>query len=145
MARQHGLGRARSSLRYAGYRPRSFPQDGTENLIVRAIPRRTLDRQADMSTVTVLIGERRAGAWVDLRMLPAAEARFHKFSFPQTMWEIGHALICSKRGLLRMVEPAHWLRSINTLMNFVSARYNVEVLPAGGENRHSLRNNTLKR
>lgn len=108
------------------------PQDGTENLIIRAIPRRTINRQADLSTLTVLVGERRAGAWVDLRVIPATEARFHKLSFPQPMWEIGHALVCSKRGLLRMVEPAHWLRSITTTGNMVTARYKIEV-PARGK------------
>lgn len=107
------------------------PVDDSENLFVQTIPRRTVSKQADLSTLTVLIGERRAGAWADLRIISGNNARFHHEHFVQPMRSMGHAVICSKRGLLRMCEPAPWLRSINTQMSVASARMQIEV-PAGG-------------
>lgn len=122
--------------------------DGGETLRIRVTPRRNAGRTADLSTATLLVGERRSGAWTSVMPLPLEPTR-RTIAFPQMLGEMGHALVCTQRGLLRLVEPHQWLRQVNLHLLMGVGRATIEV-PSGGRRKQahdyevSLRTNATK-
>lgn len=114
---------------------RIFPSeggpDGRETLNVQIVPRRTKERSADLSTLTLHVAERRSGAWVSLEPLLATHSLATTLAYPQPTGEIGYALVCSERGLLRKIDPAPWIREFNLNLSMGVGRTAVEV-PGGG-------------
>lgn len=111
--------------------PSARPSVGGETLSIEAVPRRSSKRMADLSSLSLHIAERRGGAWTDLTTLAIPKSGYAEHQSPQLTGEIGWALVCKDRGLLKLSEPHPWMEQINVSMAMQSAVARVEV-PAGG-------------
>lgn len=111
--------------------PRQRTPEGTETLSLQIVPRRSASRTADLSTVTLHVGERRLGAWTSMESFAAAGSPHRTITFPQPTGDIGHALVCATRGLLRVVEPNPWLRQVHLNTTVGAGKASIEV-PSGG-------------
>lgn len=108
--------------------------DGRETLTVQVVPRRSVERGiADVSSLSVHVAERRFGSWQSVRTIPLSSAgSVTKFENPQWYGEVGYALVCSSRGLLRFVEPQSGIEQIGIGMHASDSTLNIEV-PAEGQ------------
>lgn len=107
--------------------------DGRETLTVQVVPRRSVERGiADLSTLSIHVAERRVGGWQSVRTIPlSSPGGAIKLENPQWYTEVGYALVCSVRGLLRFVEPQSGIEQIGIGMHAPDSGLNIEV-PAEG-------------
>ena len=105
--------------------------DGKETLTLQALPRRIEGKTADVTRLTAHVIERRGEGWSNLATASLVANGLAKLTFPQPTGAIGHALMCSDRGLLQLMEPAPWLDQIHMNLSLGYAVMDVEV-PAGG-------------
>jgi hypothetical protein len=108
--------------------------DGRETLTVQVVPRRNVARGiADVSSLAIHVAERRFGSWQSVRTIPLGSAgSATKFENPQWYGEVGYALVCRSRGLLRFVEPQSGIEQIGIGMLASNTTLNIEV-PAEGQ------------
>lgn len=107
-------------------------EDGRETLMADVIPRRSVRRGiADLSALSIHIAERRVGGWRSVRTIPLVSGTSAKLESRQWYGEVGYALVCPKRGLLRFVEPQSWIEQVALGMHTSNTTLMVEV-PAGG-------------
>lgn len=104
---------------------------GLETLTLQVMPRRGLTRNADLSSLSLHVAERRTGAWTALQTVPVDPSGCASLEFPQPTGAVGYALACRERGLLLFREPGHWIDQIATNFTFGSRTAKVEV-PASG-------------
>ncbi|MGX7742020.1 VPA1262 family N-terminal domain-containing protein [Rhodopseudomonas parapalustris] len=104
---------------------------GSETLAIHLTPRRTAQHTADLKTLTVYVAERRSQAWTDFRAVAVTQDGFAALEMPQPTAEIGWALVCRDRGLLRTSEPAPWLNQTKIDMALSGAIVEVHVPPGG--------------
>lgn len=107
-------------------------EDGRETLLVHVVPRRSAERGiADVSQLSVHVVERRVGGWQSVRTISIGSGTSVKLENPQSYGEVGHAVVCPRRGLLRFVEPQSWIEQIGVGMHVTNTTLVVEV-PASG-------------
>ena len=111
--------------------PSQRSSDGRETVSIQIVPRRSASRAADLSTVTLHVGERRSGGWTSVESFAAAVSTYCAITYPQSTGEVGHALVCGTRGLIRMVEPAPWMHQVHLNMPVGDGTTSIEV-PSGG-------------
>lgn len=111
--------------------PSSRSSTDGETLSMELVPRRTAERTADLTTLTVHVAERRSGAWTSVHSVPVTQDGYAALQAPQPTDQIGWALVCRERGLLRASEPNPWLNQINFDMAVSGGIAEVEV-PSGG-------------
>ena len=118
--------------------PSQRTPDGREIVSLQIVPRRSASRTADLSTVTLHLGERRLRAWTSVESFAAASSTYRAVTYPQSTGDIGHALACRTRGLIRFVEPYPWLTQVqlNTIVGAGAARIEV---PSGGRRKPAQR------
>jgi hypothetical protein len=107
--------------------------DGHETLTVQVVPRRSVARGiADVSSLSIHVAERRFGSWQSVRTIPLSSAgSATQLENPQWYGELGYALVCRSRGLLRFVEPQSGIEQIGIGMLASNTTLNIEV-PAEG-------------
>ena len=106
-------------------------QEGHEDLTLQIVPRRSPARNADLTSLSLYVAERRIRSWTDLRTVPVDASGCANLPFPQPTGAVGYALVCRDRGLLRFSEPGHWIDQLALNFAFGSRTAKVEV-PAGG-------------
>lgn len=106
-------------------------REGPGSLTLQIVPRRGPARNADLTSLSLHVAERRAGSWTDLRAVPVDASGCASLAFPQPIGAVGYALVCRDRGLLRLCEPAHWMDQVTLNIAFGTRAAKVEV-PAGG-------------
>jgi hypothetical protein len=108
--------------------------DGHETLTVQVVPRRSVARGiADVSSLSIHVAERRFGSWQSVRTIPlSAAGGATQLVNPQWFGELGYALVCHSRGLLRFVEPQSGIEQIRIGMLASDTTLNIEV-PADGQ------------
>jgi hypothetical protein len=107
-------------------------EDGRETLTVHVVPRRSAERGiADVSELAIHVAERRVDGWQSVRTTPVSSRLSVKLENPQWYGEVGHALVCPKRGLLRFIEPHSWIEQVRIGMHASRTTLMVEV-PTGG-------------
>jgi hypothetical protein len=106
--------------------------DGRETLMVHVVPRRSAEHGiADVSDLSIHVAERRVDGWSSVRTVPLRSGTSVKLENPQWCYEIGYALVCPKRGLLRFFEPGLWIEQVGVGIHASNTTLMVEV-PAGG-------------
>lgn len=112
--------------------PSDSRDDGGETLTISATPRRSAQRGvSDLSTLSIVVAERRINGWSTVKTVQCKTDGYHTIDYPQNCKEIGHAVVCRQRGLLRFVEPTSWIEQIGIGLNLVSGQRIVQV-PSGG-------------
>ncbi len=108
--------------------------DGHETLTVQVVPRRSVARGiADLSSLSIHVAEQRFGSWQSVRTIPlSAAGGATRLENPQWYGELGYALVCHSRGLLRFVEPQSRIEQIGIGMLASNTTLNIEV-PADGQ------------
>jgi hypothetical protein len=107
-------------------------EDGRETLMVHVVPRRSAERGiADVSELSIHVAERRVNGWQSVRTISLGSGTSVKFENPQWYGEVGRALVCPKRGLLRFVEPHSWIEQVGLGIHASHTTLMVEV-PTGG-------------
>lgn len=115
-----------------GVFPSARAENGAETLTVYAAPRRSATRGvADLSSLSVHVAERRADGWASACAIALDQSGYATVCSPQPHGEVGFALVCGKRGLLRFVEPLSWIEQATVGMNVANKLLRVEV-PSGG-------------
>jgi hypothetical protein len=114
-----------------GVFPSQRTPEGREILSLQIAPRRSTSHTADLSTITLHVGERRSGAWTSLESFAATGSTYRAITYPQSTGNVGHALVCRTRGLMRMVEPNPWLHQVHLNMAVGVGQAFIEV-PSGG-------------
>ena len=113
--------------------PGAIGEDGSETLRVCIVPRRSPARGvADMSGLSLHVAENRLGSWSSVKTLQVNPEGRATLSYPQMMGSVAYALVCSKRGLLRLVEPMNWIRQVRGEMMAIPGSVRVQV-PSGGK------------
>jgi hypothetical protein len=107
--------------------------DGRETLTVQVVPRRNVERGiANVSDLSIHVAERRVGAWQSVRTIQLSPAGASmKIENLQWYGEVGYALVCPKRGLLRFVEPQSGIEQIGIGMHVSDRTLKIDV-PAEG-------------
>lgn len=117
--------------------PSARSEDGSEALTVYASPRRNLQRGvSDLSTLSIVVAEHRVSGWSSLHQIKFEGDGYCTIPYKQTCNQVGHAVICSRRGLLRFVEPVSWIKQAGVTINLVSSHRQVHV-PSGGRRKPS--------
>lgn len=112
--------------------PTARADDGRETLMVHVVPRRSVKHGiADVSDLSIHVGERRIDGWQSVRTIPLRSGTSIKLENPQWCGEVGYALVCPKRGLLRFVQPRSWIEQVGIGMHLSNATLMVDV-PAEG-------------
>ncbi|MGJ5051643.1 VPA1262 family N-terminal domain-containing protein [Bradyrhizobium oligotrophicum] len=111
--------------------PSARSSSNGETLSLQLVPRRTALRTADLTSLTVHVAERRFGAWASIQSVSVTQDGFATIQAPQPTDQVGWAIVCRKRGLLRASEPYPWLNQINIDTAMSGAIAEVEV-PSGG-------------
>jgi hypothetical protein len=108
-------------------------EDGRESLTVQVVPRRSVERGiAHLSDLSIHVVERRVGAWQSVRTMQLNPAGTSvKIENPHWYGEVGYALVCPKRGLLRFVEPQSSIEQVGIGMHASNMTLMVDV-PAEG-------------
>jgi hypothetical protein len=115
-----------------GVFPSARAEDGAEVLTIHAVPRRSESRGiADLSSLSVHFGERRVDGWTSVSVIPLDQSGHATVLSPQSHGQVGFALVCAKRGLLRLTEPLSWIEQVSVGMNLANQQVRVEV-PSGG-------------
>jgi hypothetical protein len=118
--------------------------DGSERAYLQANRRHfTGYPVADADALNLVLLQRRPSGWAEV--LPAsfdADGFVTKDSREPSS-EVGYAISCPVRGLLRMAEPASWMEQINIGMGVVGTILDVEV-PAGGRRKPAARYQTSR-
>ncbi|WP_043352992.1 VPA1262 family N-terminal domain-containing protein [Methylobacterium sp. B1] len=109
----------------------ALTQEGLESLRLQIVPRRSPARNADLTSLSLHVAERRIGSWTDLRTVSVDASGSASLAFPQPTGAIGYALVCRDRGLLRFNEPGHWIDQLALNVTFGSRAAKVEVPAAG--------------
>jgi len=107
--------------------------DGRETLMVQVVPRRNIERGiADVSDLSIHVAERRVGAWQRVRTIKLGAAGTSvKIENLQCYGEVGYALVCPKRGLLRFMEPQSGIEHVGIGMHVADTTLMIDV-PAEG-------------
>ncbi|MFZ0841393.1 MAG: hypothetical protein WAM77_28365 [Xanthobacteraceae bacterium] len=112
--------------------PSARAEDGRETLTMQLVPRRSAERGiADLSDLAIHLAERRIDGWSTVQAITLGAGGYGTISNPQSWGQVGYALVCPKRGLLRFVEPQSWIAQVGVGMNIVNSTVVVEV-PSGG-------------
>jgi hypothetical protein len=112
--------------------PSSRADDGRETLMVHIVPRRSAERSvADVADLSIHVAERRVDGWSSVRTIPLRSGTSIRITNPQWCYEVGYALVCPIRGLLRFVEPQSWIEQIGVGIHASNTTLMVSV-PAGG-------------
>ncbi|WP_109477604.1 VPA1262 family N-terminal domain-containing protein [Paraburkholderia sp. C35] len=105
---------------------------GNETLTIYGSPRRNGQRGiADLSTLSVIVAQRRVSGWSSLEVLKLDSTGYAAIRYPQPSDQVGYAVICARRGLLRLVEPLPWLNQVGVDIGLVTSQREVRV-PTGG-------------
>lgn len=112
--------------------PSARTEDGSEALTIHIVPRRSAARgTADLSDLSIHVAERRIDGWSSVRTVALGSGGYATIVNPQPCNQVAYALVCAKRGLLRLVEPVSWIEQIGVGMNVSNSTVLVEV-PSGG-------------
>jgi hypothetical protein len=115
-----------------GVFPTFRADDGRETLMVHAVPRQSAERGvADLSDLSIHVAQRRVDGWESVRTISLASGTSAKIENPQWCCEVGYALVCAKRGLLRFVKPRSWIEQVGVNVHASHTTLMVEV-PSGG-------------
>jgi hypothetical protein len=119
--------------------PSARAENGSETLTIHAVPRRRATGTiADLSTLSIYVAERRIDGWSTALTVPFDASGHATIVNPQPCNQVGYAVVCSKRGLLRLVEPLSRIEQIGVGMNISSSTLRVEV-PSGGRRKPAKR------
>ena len=112
--------------------PSARAEDGAETLTIRAVPRRSEARGiADLLGLSIYLGERRIEGWTSVRTVALDTSGYATITNPQSSNQIAYALVCAKRGLLRLAGPLSWIERVGIGMNVANSLLWVEVPPGG--------------
>jgi len=112
--------------------PSARAEDGAETLTIQAVPRRSEARGiSDLSGLSIHVGERRVEGWTSVRTVALDTSGYATIINPQSCNQIAYALVCAKRGLLRLAGPLSWIEQVSVGMNVASSVLRVEVPPGG--------------
>ncbi len=111
--------------------PSARPPAEGETLSIHAVPRRTAAKSADLTSLTIHIAERRVGAWTNIASMAVPSDGFASYRSMQPTDHVAWAIVCRKRGLLRVSPPAPWFNQAIIDMEMAQGRACVEV-PSGG-------------
>jgi hypothetical protein len=108
--------------------------DGRETLTVQVVPRRSVARGiADVSALSIHVAQRRFGSWQSVRTIPLGSAgNATKLENRQWYGEVGYALVCPSRGLLRFAEPLSGIEQVKIGMHASDTTLKIQV-PAEGQ------------
>jgi hypothetical protein len=106
--------------------------DGPERIVLQAQRRRFEGYpMVDADALQFVTLQRRSTGWTEVMPVSLDCDGFVSVDYPEPVSEMGYAIVCPKRGLLRMVPPEFWIGEVGFKIGLVNAVLNVEV-PAGG-------------
>ncbi|MGB8839616.1 MAG: VPA1262 family N-terminal domain-containing protein [Aliidongia sp.] len=118
--------------------------DGSERAVYKAIRRRyEAYPEEDARALTLISLHRRPSGWIEMLPRKFDEDGIIVSNDPEPLSEMGYAVVCPQRGLLRMSSPKHWMSQINVGIGVVDAVVDVEV-PASGHRKPGSRYKSAK-
>ena len=118
--------------------------DGSERAYLQAHRRHFSDYPvADADALNLVLLHRRSSGWAEVQPVSFDVDGFVTMDSREPSGEVGYAISCPIRGLLRMAEPASWIEQINIGMGLAGPILNVEV-PAGGRRKPAARYQTYR-
>ncbi len=118
--------------------------DGSERVVLQAHRRHYEEYpEVDADALKLIILERRPAGWTEI--LPASfdNDGFAIREYPEPVSQIGFAISCPVRGLLRMVPPTNRIGQFDVKLGLANAALDVEV-PAGGRRKPASRYTTIR-
>ncbi|MEY2343191.1 VPA1262 family N-terminal domain-containing protein [Acidithiobacillus sp. IBUN Pt1247-S3] len=114
------------------YLPPEGNPDGSERVTFQVRRRHYEDYpDAEADALNFVLLKRRPSGWTEILPTPLDTDGFVIKDYPEPVREVGYAISCPVRGLLRMAPPASFIRQIGINFSIVNTAVNVEV-PAGG-------------
>ncbi len=125
-----------------GHFTRELNPNGSESVVLQS-HRRRYDRypEADADALNLVLLQRRSSGWTEILPTSFDPDGFAIKDYPEPVGEMGYAISCPVRGLLRMVPPTSFFRQISFGIGVVNAVLNVEV-PSGGRRKPAARYQT---